>query len=288
MAADYRSEKQSGHQGKRMQKRDSRNDVANKLDRSSHAVVIVGIHAVKHALDAGTGIEEVLIEKGKRHPRINELVHLAKKHAIRFSFVPRETLARLADGVPHQGVVAKQAVLGAAPALAFDVWCDGLDMDQMPLVLVLDQVTDPHNLGACMRTAEAAGCVAVIVPRDHAADIASPVVAKSACGALARLPLIRVTNLARSLEALQQKGFWVVGMAGEAATSIYAANLTGATVVVMGSEGKGMRRLVRESCDQLIHIPMPGTVESLNVSVATGVALFEMNRQRSEAGVAGR
>jgi 23S rRNA (guanosine2251-2'-O)-methyltransferase len=281
MAADYKSEKHSGHQDKRMQKRNAE----DKLDRSSHAAVIVGIHAVKHALDAGVGIEEVLIEKGKRHPRINELVHLAKKHAIRFSFVPREALARLAEGVPHQGVVAKQAVAGAAPSLAFDAWCDGLDMDHAPLVLLLDQVTDPHNLGACIRTAEAAGCVAVIVPKDHAADITSPVVAKSACGALARLPLIRVTNLARSIEGLQQKGFWVVGLAGEADAPIYAANLTGATVVVMGSEGKGMRRLVRESCDQLINIPMPGTVESLNVSVATGVALFEINRQRREASV---
>jgi len=111
------------------------------------------------------------------------------------------------------------------------------------------------------------------------------VVAKSACGALARLPLIRVTNLARSIASLQQKGFWVVGLAGEADASMYAANLTGATVVVMGAEGKGMRRLVRESCDQLVNIPMPGTVESLNVSVATGVALFEINRQRREASV---
>ena len=281
MAADYRSEKQSGHQDKRIQKRNT----GDKLDRSSHAAVIVGIHAVKHALDAGVGIEEVLIEKGKRHPRINELVHLAKKHAIRFSFVPREALVRLAEGVPHQGVVAKQAVVGAAPSLAFDAWCDGLDMDHAPLVLLLDQVTDPHNLGACIRTAEAAGCAAVIVPKDHAADIASPVVAKSACGALARLPLIRVTNLARSIASLQQKGFWVVGLAGEADASMYAANLTGATVVVMGAEGKGMRRLVRESCDQLVNIPMPGTVESLNVSVATGVALFEINRQRREASV---
>jgi len=176
-------------------------------------------------------------------------------------------------------------VVGAAPSLAFDAWCDGLDMDHAPLVLLLDQVTDPHNLGACIRTAEAAGCVAVIVPKDHAADIASPVVAKSACGALARLPLIRVTNLARSMATLQQKGFWVVGLAGEADASMYSANLTGATVVVMGAEGKGMRRLVRESCDQLVNIPMPGTVESLNVSVATGVALFEINRQRREASV---
>ncbi len=244
--------------------------------------ILAGIHPVKHALDAGTAIEELLIEKGKHHPRLNELIHLAKKNGIRFSFVPRQALLRLAEGVPHQGVVAKLAMAGAVQQPSFQEWLEALDMEQAPLVLLLDQVTDPHNLGACLRTAEAAGCVAVIVPKDHAADMGSPVVAKSACGALARLPVLKVTNVTRSIETLQHKGFWTVGLAGEAEISIYDATLSGPTAVVMGSEGKGMRRLVRESCDQLIHIPMPGTVESLNVSVATGVALFEINRQRGD------
>lgn len=244
--------------------------------------ILAGIHPVKHALDAGTAIEELLIEKGKHHPRLNELIHLAKKNGIRFSFVPRQALLRLAEGVPHQGVVAKLAMVGAVQQPSFQEWLEALDMEQAPLVLLLDQVTDPHNLGACLRTAEAAGCVAVIVPKDHAADMGSPVVAKSACGALARLPVLKVTNVTRSIETLQHKGFWTVGLAGEAEISIYDATLSGPTAVVMGSEGKGMRRLVRESCDQLIKIPMPGTVESLNVSVATGVALFEINRQRGD------
>jgi len=243
--------------------------------------VLAGIHAVKHALDAGEAVDELLIEKGKRHPRINELIHLAKKNGIRFSFVPKQALVRLAEGVPHQGVVAKMVAAGAMQSTSFEDWLKALDMDSVPLVLLLDQVTDPHNLGACVRTAEAAGCAGMIVPRDHAADLHSPVVAKSACGAMARLPVLRVTNLKRCIEQLQQKGFWTVGLAGEADTSIYDAKLTGATAVVMGSEGAGMRRLVRESCDQLVHIPMPGAVESLNVSVATGVALFEMNRQNN-------
>lgn len=242
--------------------------------------VIAGIHAVKHALTAGEAIDELLVEKGKSHPRLNEVVHLAKKARLRVAFVPRERLVKLAEGVPHQGVVARLAVVATKQALSFEEWLDGLDMDARPLLLLLDQVTDPHNLGACVRTAEAAGCAAVIVPRDNAADLHSPVVSKSACGALARLPVLQVTNLKRSLEKLQQAGFWVVGLAGEAEHSIYEAGLTGATAVVMGSEGKGMRRLVREGCDQLISIPMPGHVESLNVSVATGVALFEINRQR--------
>jgi 23S rRNA (guanosine2251-2'-O)-methyltransferase len=244
--------------------------------------VLAGIHAVKHALEAGESVDELLIEKGKRHPRLNELIHLAKKGGIRFSFVPKEALARLSEGVPHQGVVAKLVVSGAVKQLSFAQWLEGLDMAAKPLVLLLDQVTDPHNLGACVRTAEAAGCAGVVVPKDHAADIHSPVVAKSACGALARLPVLTVTNLKRAIEQLQQQGFWVTGLAGEAEASVYEADLCGATAIVMGSEGAGMRRLVRETCDHLAAIPMPGQVESLNVSVATGVALFEAVRQRRE------
>lgn len=245
--------------------------------------VLAGIHAVKHALDAGDSIDELLIEKGKHHPRLNELIHLAKKHSIRFSFVPKEALARLAEGVPHQGVVAKMVAAGAQAVPTFEAWLKTVDMETAPMVLLLDQVTDPHNLGACVRTAEAAGCAAVIVLKDHAADVHSPVVAKAACGALSRLPVLRVINMKRCIEQLQQQGFWTVGLAGEAELSIYDAKLSGATAVVMGSEDKGVRRLVRETCDQLIHIPMPGVVESLNVSVATGVALFEINRQRATA-----
>jgi 23S rRNA (guanosine2251-2'-O)-methyltransferase len=241
---------------------------------------LAGIHAVKHALEAGEAIDELLIEKGKRHPRLNELVHLARKRRIRVAFVPREALQRLAAGVPHQGVAAKLAAADGVAEIPFDAWLKELDMSAAPLVLLLDQVTDPHNLGACVRTAEAAGCAGVIVPKDHAADLHSPVVAKSACGALARLPVMRVTNLKRTLEQLQQHGFWTIGLAGEAEQSLYQLNMDGALAVVMGSEGRGMRRLVRESCDQLVKIPMPGSVESLNVSVATGVALFEVNRQR--------
>jgi len=248
---------------------------------SSESSVLAGIHAVKHALDAGNSIDEMLVEKGKTHPRLNELIHLAKKKGIRVAFAPREALTRLAEGVPHQGVIARLAVTLEVNQVSFEQWIEAVDIEAAPLLLLLDQVTDPHNLGACVRTAEAAGCAAVIVPRDNAADIHSPVVAKSACGALARLPVMHVTNLSRAIERLQKAGYWTVGLAGEADDSIYDASLTGPTAIVMGSEGKGMRRLVRESCDQLIKIPMPGHVESLNVSVATGITLFEINRQRA-------
>lgn len=243
--------------------------------------VVAGIHAVKHALEAGEAVDELLIEKGKRHPRLNELIHLAKKLGVRFSFVPREAMARLSEGANHQGAAARISERSECQALSWEQWLAELDMEQRPLVLLLDQVTDPHNFGACVRTAEAAGCAAVIVPKDHAADLSSPVAAKTACGALSRLPVLRVTNLKRAIEQLQTKGFWVVGLAGEAEVSIYDADLNSATAVVMGAEGSGIRRLVREACDQLIGIPMPGQVESLNVSVATGVALFEINRQRT-------
>jgi len=242
--------------------------------------MIAGIHAVKHALDAGEAIDELMIEKGKKHPRLNELIHLAKKAGIRFSFVPRQALERHAEGVPHQGVVARIASSETMQKQSFDVWLKALDMDVNPLVLLLDQVTDPHNLGACVRTAEAAGCAGIVIPKDNSADLHSPVVAKSACGALARVPVLTVTNLARSIEQLQEAGFWVCGLAGEAESNIYDIDLKGSTALVMGAEGKGMRRLVREKCDQLLKIPMPGSVESLNVSVATGVALFEVVRQR--------
>jgi 23S rRNA (guanosine2251-2'-O)-methyltransferase len=242
------------------------------------ARTLAGIHAVRHALDSGQALRELVIEKGKQHPRLNELVHLARQAGIPVSFVPRQALERLAAGVPHQGVVAQLA--GEAARVDFKAWLEGLDVASAPLVLLLDQVTDPHNLGACIRTAEAAGCAAVIVPRDHAADPDSPVVAKSACGALSRLPVIAVTNLVRSIEALQEKGLWICGLAGEAEADIYTMRLTGALGLVLGAEGAGLRRLVRERCDQLLRIPMPGSVESLNVSVATGVALFEAVRQR--------
>jgi len=240
--------------------------------------VLAGIHAVKHALEAGEAVETLLVEKGRQHPRLNELVHLARKAGIRVSFVPKAALQRQAGGVSHQGVVAEVAADG--PVLSFNEWIESVDIAAAPMVLLLDQVTDPHNLGACIRTAEAAGCAGVVIPKDHAADLGSPVVAKSACGALSRLPVMRVTNLVRTIQALQEKGFWIVGLAGEAQDSLYDARLDGAVGMVMGGEGKGLRRLVRDSCDHLVRIPMPGRVESLNVSVATGVALFEMVRRR--------
>jgi len=151
--------------------------------------------------------------------------------------------------------------------------------ERAPLILVLDGVTDPHNLGACLRTADAAGVTAVVIPKDKSATL-TPVVRKVACGAAEVIPLVAVTNLARTLEKLQQRGLWVVGTAGEAEQQIYQQDLTGPLVMIMGAEGKGMRRLTRDHCDFLVKLPMAGSVSSLNVSVATGVCLFEAVRQR--------
>lgn len=241
------------------------------------ARIIAGIHAVKHALEASELLLELNIEKGKSHPRINELVHLARKAGIRVTFLARPALDRLADDTVHQGVVAKLSTKAAPP---FKDWLLTLDAAPSPLVLVLDSVTDPHNLGACLRTAEAAGCAGVILPRDHSANLSSAVVAKAASGALTRLPVIPVPNLVRALEQMQKQGFFIFGLTGSAQQSIHGTDLTGKTAMVLGAEGRGLRRLVSETCDVLVQIPMLGKIESLNVSVAAGVALFESVRQR--------
>jgi len=185
---------------------------------------------------------------------------------------------KLASGERHQGVIAQLKKIDNLGEGALDSVLDNAGPN--PLLLVLDGVTDPHNLGACLRSADAAGVHAVIVPRDRAAGL-SPVVRKVAAGAAETVPLIQVTNLARTLRWLKERGFWLVGTDDEATQSIYTAKLTGPIAIVLGAEGAGMRRLTKEHCDLLVNIPMQGVVESLNVSVATGVTLFEAVRQRA-------
>ncbi len=188
-------------------------------------------------------------------------------------------LDRLADGERHQGVDRRaRAARRAIPRRSSRRRSKSLG-DAPPLLLVLDGVTDPHNLGACLRSADAAGVAAVIVPRDRAVGL-TPVVRKVAAGAAETVPLVQVVNLARTLRELKERGVWLVGTADDAARTLYDVDLSGPTALVLGSEGEGMRRLTREACDELVSIPMAGAVESLNVSVATGVALFEAVRQR--------
>lgn len=238
---------------------------------------IYGIHAVKSFLDVvPERLIEVFVLKGREDKRLTPLLNDIQRLGIRVQQVNRQALDNKAQGEVHQGIIAK--VIPAKELNENDLE-QILDRKSNPFLLILDGVTDPHNLGACLRTADAAGVDAVIVPKDKSAQLTSTA-RKVACGAAETVPLIRVTNLARTMRELQDRNVWIVGTAGEATESLYQATLTGAIALVMGAEGDGMRRLTREHCDQLISIPMAGSVSSLNVSVATGVCLFEIVRQK--------
>ncbi|MGL5285333.1 23S rRNA Gm-2251 2'-O-methyltransferase [Aeromonas sp. RU39B] len=243
--------------------------------------LIYGLHAVAGLLEqAPERFIEVWALKGREDDRLLPLVQQLDALGIRVQQVTRKTLDEKSEGHNHQGILAR---IKEAPRLSehdLDALLDGLDDKQVaPFLLVLDGVTDPHNLGACLRSGDAAGVHAVIVPKDKATGL-TPTVRKVACGAAEIVPLIQVTNLARTLRELQERNIWIVGTAGEADHDLYQARLTGPMALVMGAEGKGMRRLTREHCDELVSIPMAGAVSSLNVSVATGVCLFEAVRQR--------
>ena len=241
--------------------------------------LILGLHAVRGAVKREPDrIEALWVDKRRKDQRLGDILALARRHGVKVQSVSREELDKLADGARHQGVVARFA---GTPAGSEDTLWDLLDsLDSSPLLLVLDGVTDPHNLGACLRTADAAGVNAVIAPRDRAAGL-TPVVRKVASGAAESVPFVQVTNLARTLDAIKERGVWVVGADGDVDDSLYGADLSGPLAVVFGAEGQGLRRLTRERCDHLVAIPMAGQVESLNVSVACGVVLFEVRRQRN-------
>jgi 23S rRNA (guanosine2251-2'-O)-methyltransferase len=240
--------------------------------------IIYGIHAVKALLDNDPQrFLEVFILKGRDDRRLQPLIAELEATGIVIQVANRQWLDEKVEGVVHQGIIARvregrQYQENDLPAL--------LESVDTPFLLVLDGVTDPHNLGACLRSADAAGVHAVIVPRDRSAQL-NATAKKVACGAAENVPLIRVTNLARTLRLLQEMNVWIVGTAGEADHTLFQSKMTGPMALVMGAEGEGMRRLTREHCDELISIPMAGTVSSLNVSVATGICLFEAVRQRS-------
>lgn len=239
---------------------------------------IYGIHAVGAVLRRNPGcVEKLIVLRGRHDRRLEELLQCARERAVSLRECSREELDRLVSGV-HQGVVAQ--VRAAAPRderFLFEELLPGLG--EPALLLVLDGLTDPHNLGACLRCADAFGAHAVIVSRDNRAPL-NAVARKAASGAAEVMPLVAVTNLARALRALQREGVWIVGAAGESAESLVTMDLRGSVALVMGAEGSGMRRLTREHCDYLASIPMHGEVGSLNVSVATGIFLYEARRQR--------
>ncbi|MCU5773629.1 23S rRNA (guanosine(2251)-2'-O)-methyltransferase RlmB [Erwiniaceae bacterium BAC15a-03b] len=240
--------------------------------------IVFGIHAVQALLDTDPQrFQEVFILKGRDDRRLQPLIKGLEAQGIVIQVANRQWLDSKVEGAVHQGIVAlikpgRQYQENDLPDLI-------ASLDQ-PFLLILDGVTDPHNLGACLRSADAAGVHAVIVPKDRSAQL-NATAKKVASGAAENVPLIRVTNLARTMRLLQESDVWIVGTAGEADHTVFQSKMTGPMALVMGAEGEGMRRLTREHCDELISIPMAGSVSSLNVSVATGICLFEAVRQRS-------
>ncbi len=247
---------------------------------------VFGIHSVDALLQQRPEqVRELILLGQRRDQRVQALEQKAMAAGIRVKRVNKDAFDRTRQswGLPEQGV---QGVMAACVSMKLhreDDWPEllrrAMDQGETPLVVVLDGVTDPHNLGACMRSAEAAGAQLVLAPKDKSAPLSATAI-KVACGAADHLPYVQVTNLARTLKQLQQMGIWVYGAAGEAKVTHFQQSLTGPVALVLGAEGDGLRRLTRESCDGLIKIPMLGQVSSLNVSVATGVLLFEVVRQR--------
>jgi 23S rRNA (guanosine2251-2'-O)-methyltransferase len=240
--------------------------------------LVLGLHPVRQRLsDAPVDALELWVLAGREDLRLCEVLKLAARAGLAIHSVSRHALDRLASGLRHQGVVLR---CRASERLDEGVLPDVLAAaDGPPLLVVLDGVEDPRNLGACLRTAEAAGVAAVIVPRHRGVGI-TPVVAKVASGAAARVPLIQAGNLARALRGLRDAGVTVIGGRGTAEQWLFDTDLTGPVAIVVGGEGRGLRRLTRELCDHEVQIPMRGSVESLNVSVAAAVCLFEAVRQR--------
>lgn len=240
--------------------------------------IIYGLHAVQSVIRHQSETVKVLFYDKKRNDqRLMQVLEMAKKQGIHCTPTNKAQLDDKADGERHQGILIEAVDKQQNQSLNELIE----NLSEPAFLLVLDGVTDPHNLGACLRTAEAAGVHAVIYPKDKSAGINSTV-RKVACGAAEVIPTYAVTNLARTLQEIQQLGVWVIGTAGEAEQSLYEMDLSGPMALVMGAEGDGMRRLTREHCDYLAKLPMAGTVSSLNVSVATGVCLFEMVRQRAK------
>ncbi|MGA2776222.1 MAG: 23S rRNA (guanosine(2251)-2'-O)-methyltransferase RlmB [Steroidobacteraceae bacterium] len=239
---------------------------------------VYGLHAIAAIIErAPERLLELWLTEGRDHQRIRNLRQNAEAVGLRVQAASADSLAKLVGDVAHQGAVAAVRPLKAWDD--HDLLAALGNLTEEPLLLVLDGVTDPHNLGACLRTADAAGAHAVVIPRDRAAPV-DGVVRKVAAGAAEFVPVASVTNLARTLDLLKERAIWVVGADGEAPQSIFESDLNRPLALVLGAEGGGMRRLTRERCDFLVRIPMAGRVASLNVSVATGVALFEARRQR--------
>lgn len=237
---------------------------------------IVGRNAVREALRSGRTIQRLFITNDKVQGSLQEIIGLAKDKGIELRRVDDKQLSKYADGVVHQGVVAL-----AAPVKFADLGevLQNWSSDKTPLLILLDGIEDPHNMGAIIRTAECCGATAVLIPKRHTAPI-NATVAKTSAGALESIPLVQVGNVAQTIEELKKQGFWVLGAHMEGQQTLYQADLTSPLVLVIGNEGKGLSRLTKERCDFLVTIPMYGRINSLNASVAAAILMYEAVRQR--------
>jgi 23S rRNA (guanosine2251-2'-O)-methyltransferase len=244
----------------------------------SKSIIIFGFHSIESLLKTNPeSIIKVFVQINRKDKRANDLINTLTKQEINFSLTDRNDLERMAKGEVHQGVISEVIL---PPLLSEESLLKFISTNtSSPLILVLDSIQDPRNLGACLRSANAAGVDYVVINKDGSAPI-NALVHKTSAGAINNLKIFHVTNLSRAIKKMQKRGIWVIGLDGNSKSTIYDVNLTDATAIVMGSEGKGIRRLIKETCDQIVTIPMSGSIESLNVSVATGIALFESKRQR--------
>jgi 23S rRNA (guanosine2251-2'-O)-methyltransferase len=248
------------------------------MSGAARGSLLIGIHAVDAALSrAPEQLDTVFVAEDSRNSRVRALEQRARQLGVRVVRESRAVLDRRSEGERHQDVIADFTPNNIFGEKDLDRLLDAITGD--PLILVLDGVQDPHNLGACLRTADAAGVALVILPKDRSAPL-TPVARRAASGAAEVLPILLVTNLARVLQHLKERGVWLAGTMDQADSDLYGTDLTGPLALVVGSEGQGMRRLTAELCDYRVRIPMAGTVGSLNVSVATAVCLFEILRQR--------
>lgn len=239
--------------------------------------IIYGIHSVESFLKNNiASVLQLWVQQGRHDKRVQVILRLAEKNRLHIETLSSEKMKNKCDGAAHQGVIARVRRV-AAKTVSLEDLCQRDNL----LLLVLDEVQDPHNIGACLRTADAVGADAVVVSKNRSPSLTAAV-RKVSSGAADTVPFVQVSNLARALQTLRDHNVWILGAAGEADSDLYGCQLSEKVALVMGSEGKGMRRLTRENCDQLISIPMYGAVESLNVSVATGICLYQIRHRQDQ------
>lgn len=261
----------SNYKRRKPKKSDQNTDTSDNL--------IFGLHAIQAALELPVSrVTAIYLDRSRQDARVDAIQQAAKRHAIKLTRVDRDQLDDMAIDGRHQGAIAECTPIKELNEADLFRLLDQME-DVSPLLLILDGVQDPHNLGACLRTAEAAGAHAVIAPKDRASGLTATAM-KVSSGSAERLPFVQVTNLARVLRELKDRGIWLVGTSGDSEQTLFDADLKGPLALILGAEGRGIRRLTREHCDQVVYIPMKGQAESLNVSVAAGVCLFESARQR--------